>query len=420
MRKGFFIMMVCLCVAGTPMFCKAAETEADGDFQYIENSETERNEETSCQVTVVTECPTGFGLNSYVVLSDNDGQMYRISLSEENGYRDRIYVKAGEYYLIEAKVYDDNTGRYPFERISGEEQFTVEMDDAVKLRFRLRDYDEIEDVISLETGDEDVSAAEEYVQEARFATALDGIAISSGGEQYYPVESSGSGIGSMAISGNAKGNYDLQVRIIKSGVIGEARFSLSLDGGKSLVGDDVTAESFELRDYGLVLYFSTANDSDELKEGDVFTAKIPETFPMTAAKYGEANVVLAGSPEGDYDLLLTVLSSGERGEAKFTVSLDAGNNTYVTDTIPADGIYELPDGMRLCFSDSDGFMKGSEYSAEVRSNIKSVSMIPLYVLAVAVFGAGVWFYLFLLSKRERATEYVIHRWRDRQEKEIYE
>ena len=47
-------------------------------------------------------------------------------------------------------------------------------------------------------------------------------------------------------------------------------------------------------------------------------------------------------------------------------------------------------------------------------------MIPLYVLAVAVFGAGVWFYLFLLSKREKAADYVIHRWRDRQEKEIYE
>mgnify|MGYP007069951325 CR=1 FL=1 len=105
MRKGFFIMMVCLCVAGTPMFCRAAETEADGDFQYIEHSETERNEETSCQVTLITECPAGFGLNSYVVLSDSDGQMYRISLSEENGYRDRIYVKAGEYHLIEAKVY---------------------------------------------------------------------------------------------------------------------------------------------------------------------------------------------------------------------------------------------------------------------------------------------------------------------------
>ena len=61
-----------------------------------------------------------------------------------------------------------------------------------------------------------------------------------------------------------------------------------------------------------------------------------------------------------YDLVATILSSGGRGTAKFTVSLDAGNSTYATDTIPGDGIYELTDGMRLCFSDSDLYAKATD------------------------------------------------------------
>ena len=408
-----------MCLMSVSMSVAAEELSADGDFSYVEHTDTVRDEESSCQLTVATECPAGFGLNTYVVVSDADGLMYRVSLSEENGYQDRMYVKPGEYRVVEAKVFDDNTGRYPFDLVDGEENFTLENEGAYELTFRLQDYDAIAAIISAEAESEEESVLSDAVQENRYDTALDGVQISSIGELFYPVESEGSGIGTMAVSGNAKGDYDLVVQIIKSGVIGEARFSLSLDGGESLIGDDVTAERFELRDYGLVLNFATENDVDELQEGDIFRAKIPETFSVTAAKYGEANVILAGSPEKDYDVLVTILSSGGRGEAKFTISLDAGNTSFATDTIPENGIYELPDGMKLCFSASDGYSKGSEYSAEVRSNMHNVSMIPLYVLAAVVFAVGLGLYAYLLSKREKAADYVIHKWKDRQDADVY-
>ena len=426
MKKRWIVIMICLCMVFLSEKVWAAEPTGDGDFSYIEGSQTERTSETDCQITVVTECPTGFGLNTCVELSDADGQLYRISLSEENGYKDLIYLGEGRYKVLAAKVYDDNTGRYPFEQTEGEKEFTLKTGQSASLRFRLQDYDAIQTIIAAkelgESGGEKTEAVPEKApeEEVRFATAIGGVGISAGGDLYYPVEASGSGIGEMQISGNAKGDYDVRIEIIKTGVIGEARFSLSLDGGRTIVGDDVTAERFTLKDYGLVLAFHTDKDSDELQKGDVFTAKIPETFFITTSRYGETNVLLAGSPEEDHDLVVTILSSGGRGNAKFTVSLDAGNTTFATDTIPVDGIYELTDGMKLCFSDSDEYVRGTEYTAEVRSNVETVSMIPLYVLMGVVIAAGFSGYVLLLTKRERPADYKIRKWRDRQEPEAYE
>ena len=419
----FMVMAVVLCmISGMVMPVMAEEPEStgmldEGDFSYIEHTQTKRTDETNCQVTVVTDCPEGFGLNTYVVISDSDGMMYRISLSEENGYRDRIFLPSGNYSVVEAGVFEDHTGRYPFEQKKGDRTFQIEDGETVELGFRLVDYDKIAGHIA---GAKKGEAGETIpVMEDRYATAMDGVEINGVGEMFYPVEAFGSGIGELVISGNAKGNYDVVVEVIQPGVIGEARFSLSLDGGETIIGDDVTAEKFPLKEYGMTLFFSTASDTDELKEGDVFRASVPETFAVDTARYGEANVVAAGHPAGEHLVEVTILSSGGRGEAKFTVSMDGGNSISYTDTIPEDGHYSLGDGLELLFSDSGQFEKGQVFAAEVKPNGKTVSMVPVYVLlgtAGAVTLAG---YGFLLSKKERQGDYVLHVWKDLQEKEVY-
>ena len=403
------------CMMATPVM--AVEPEGDGDFSYVEHSDTKRSEKTNCQITVSTECPEGFGLNTYVVLSDKDGQMYRVSLSEENGYKDHIFLPDGEYSVVEAKVYEDNTGRYPFEQIEGEQTFSIEDGDTAGISFRLADYDKIAKTIVDVEGEK--SDKEEVVSEDKYPTLLEGVMMSGIGELYYPVEPSGSGIGEMMVSGNAKGDYDLLVTITKAGVIGEARFSLSLDGGESTVGEDVTAEKFLLKDFGLTLYFSTKHDSDELQEGDAFRAAIPENFAVDTARYDDANIMVIGHPEKDHNIEINILSSGGRGEAKFTVSMDGGNTVAYTDTIPYDGIFGIEDDLAIAFSDSDGFEKGRTYASEVKSNAEAVSMVPVYILIGVLIVAILFGYGYLLSKKEKMTDYRLQKWDDLQDEEAY-
>ena len=333
MIKRFFTMMTVACMLCGAIMPVMAADMGEGDFSYVEHTDTKRTEESNCQVTVVTECPKGFGLNTYVVISDSDGVMYRISLSEENGYRDQIFLASGEYSVVESKVFEDNTGRYPLEQKKGDKTFQVEEGETVELGFRLMNYDEIASQIESK-GKEDVEE-KEPISEDRYLTAISGVEMNGVGELFYSVDTTGSGIGDLVICGNAKGDYDVVIEIIKSGVIGEARFSLSLDGGESIIGDDVTAEKFLLKEYGLTLFFSTDSDTDELQKGDVFRASVPETFAVDTSRYDGANVVIAGHPKAEHMVEVTILSSGGRGEAKFTVSMDGGNSIAFTDTIPA-------------------------------------------------------------------------------------
>ena len=416
MQLKIFCCVVCLLLfVMVPV--EASESQGDGDFTYIEHTDTKRTEEASCQVSVKAECPEGFGLNAYVVISDEEGKMYRVSLSEENGYEDHVFLRDGHYNVVEAKVYNDNTGRYPFEQVGGAQDFDITNGETANLHFRLRDYEKIDSVIADGRGKRKVE--DEFSSENRYRTAIKGVEINAIGELLYRVEKSGSDIGELKISGNARGDYDVVVSIIKTGVIGEARFSLSLDGGDTIVGDDVTAEKFPLKDYGLVLYFSTDNDGDELQEGDVFCATIPETFMTDSARYGEDNVIIAGHPKKDHAFEVNVLSPGGRSESKFTVSMDGGNSIAYTDTMPRDGRYEVGDGLVILFSDSSGFEKGQVFTAEVKSNYDRVSMVPVYVLAGIISVVGMAFYGFLVSKKERLADYTLHKWKDLQDESAY-
>ena len=63
------------------------------------------------------------------------------------------------------------------------------------------------DALAAEPGGQEKTEEREVEKEARYETALEGILVSAAGDLYYPVKSSGSGIGEMGISGNANGSY---------------------------------------------------------------------------------------------------------------------------------------------------------------------------------------------------------------------
>ncbi len=264
-----------------------------------------------------------------------------------------------------------------------------------------------------------IYAANDSIEEAVysdthiFETGVSGITMQGTGSLFYEVEHDGTGKGTMEITGNAKGNYEVVARIVKSGVLGEAVFQLSLDGGKSYIGQTVVMESCMVGDAGMTLFFQTEQDTDEFLAGDEFRAAVPENFSVTASKVSSANLVVTGHPLEEHDLTVTILSSGGLGNSRFTVSSTKGELIRITDTIPEDGRYELPDHLVLNFSESNAYERGLAYSVIVKSNDETVNYIPVYIL-IGVVTTGAAAILSVLSrKKETDKVYKIcsYQWR---------
>ncbi len=96
-----------------------------------------------------------------------------------------------------------------------------------------------------------------------YETGMEDVVIRGTGELFYAVEHEGNGKGTMAVTGNAAGAYDVVVKIVKGGVLGEAQFQISLDGGQSFVGQDTVSESSMIGGAGITLQFATRQDTDE-------------------------------------------------------------------------------------------------------------------------------------------------------------
>ena len=244
------------------------------------------------------------------------------------------------------------------------------------------------------------------LDERYYETGLPGVTMQGTGTLFYEVSHQGAGQGRMEVSGNATGAYEVVVQIVKTGVIGEAEYQLSLDGGVTYIGQDVVAESCKIGDAGLKLEFSTEQDTMEFIAGDIYSVSVPETFPVVASKASDANVIVMGHPMEDHEIVVSVLSSGGLGEARFTVS--TSGQKAVADIIPGDGVYELEDGLQLVFSNSLNYEKGLTYTVSVKSNDETISYMPLYILIGVVAAAGVVVLSLLSGKKEKASDYRLH------------
>ncbi len=435
LRRILFMLGICSMVMAAHCIPVSAEEWKSADemleivkengYRIIENYETKKTEETSCQLFVETVCPEGFGLNTYVMLVDIHANIYRISLSAENDHKDKIYLAPGEYRLGGVAVYDDFKLEYPFDVEFM--QFTLSENENKSLSFVMK---EIKDQSVGDIGEE-VSVHEYTEQEENtvpdktisdeiyYETGMDGVTMQGSGMLYYAVEHKGIGAGIMKASGHAAGDYDVVVKIVKGGVLGEAVFQISLDGGRSFIGQDVVAESSKIGDAGITLYFETEQDTVEFIKGDEYHVHMPETFPVVASQNGTANLIVTGHPLEEHDFVVTILSSGGLGKSRFTVSSTKGDPIQVTDVIPEDGLYELTDEMVLVFSDSTAYERGLTYNVVVKSNEDTVSYTPLYVLlGIAATGAAACVSM-MGSKKEKDSEYRIRKYQWQKSEQEY-
>lgn len=436
LRKILFLLGICSMVAAAHHIPVSAEEWKSADemleivkengYKIIENYETKKTEETSCQLFVETVCPEGFGLNTYVMLVDIHANIYRINISAENDHKDKIYLAPGEYRVGGVAVYDDFKLEYPFDVEFM--QFTLAENENKSISFKMKELNENGEA-DLELGNADgigTVTREEDVQntvisdEIYCETGIEGVTMQGTGILYYEVEHQGIGKGTMKVSGHATGDYDVVVKIVKSGVLGEAVFQISLDGGRSFIGQDIVTESSKIGDAGITLYFETEQDTVEFIEGDEYHVKMPETFPVAASKAGTANLIVTGHPLEEHDFAVTVLSSGGLGKSRFTVSSTKGVSINVTDVIPENGCYELEDDLTLVFSDSAAYERGLTFNVVVKSNEDAVNYTPLYVLlGSAAIGAAAVFSV-MGSRKEKDSEYRIRKYQWQKDEQEYD
>ena len=253
-----------------------------------------------------------------------------------------------------------------------------------------------------------------------FETGLKGVTMQGGNLLYYEVEHKGVGAGIIEVSGYATGDYDVVVKIVKSGVIGEAVFQISLDGGNTYIGQDIVADSSKIGDAGITLYFKTEEDTVEFIEEDEYFVSVPESFQAIPSKVNTANVLVLGHPLEEHDFVVNILSSGGLGSSRFTVNSTKGRKISVTDVIPKDGKYELEDDITLIFSDSTDYEKGLNYTVSIKSNDETVDYTMLYVLCGVVIVSIIVALSFLTSKKETDSEYRICKYKWQKEDVDYE
>lgn len=249
-----------------------------------------------------------------------------------------------------------------------------------------------------------------------FKTNYKGISINTSGTLYYDTKSN-SETCTANVYGNATGTYKLFIEITKGGVVGEAEFKLSLDGGNSFIGTDITSDEYDLLGYGLKISFTTKQDTDELKTGDTFEAFTPETFAVVASDSSNTNLVIAGHPKEKYQVLVNILSTGKRGVAKYSLSLDNGNSLAKIDTIPKNGVLKFG-SLTYYFSDGE-FTKDTTFTSEVKPNEEEVSYIPVIILSGGVCALFIAACIWLSLQKEKAVDYKIRIWKDRQDAEKY-
>ena len=101
---------------GNPVaYAAGTETNETMDDYYQDAALTQHDEINACEVMITARIPQGFGHNCYADIMNVDiGSVIRFTLYSDNGYSAYAFVPPGHYTMLDAGVYDDTTGRYPF------------------------------------------------------------------------------------------------------------------------------------------------------------------------------------------------------------------------------------------------------------------------------------------------------------------
>ncbi len=87
---------------------------------------------------------------------------------------------------------------------------------------------------------------------------------------------------------------------------------------------------------------------------------------ITLTGTGQATFVSSGTPNGEYEVVLEILTGGALNEAQYRQSLDGGDSWSVAKTVPVDGAVNTGTGVTVTFTaavdPATSFVKGDKYA----------------------------------------------------------
>lgn len=409
--KRIFTLFLILALLIVPFPVYADEMTEDFNTVYSKDA--------SAVMGVYFEVPEGFGHSCYMLMFDGNGNYYRVSASETNGYHSQIYLAEGDYYIDLVGVYGDNLNEYPFIYNSGQ-YIKVTANESINLNFSLKDYDKIDEDISINNGNQNKEETSWESDIDLYPTGIDGVTVDDSGITYFDVVHEGTSNVIVRAFGNAIEDADIVFKVLKTGVLGEAVVALSKDGGQTYIAEAVADDTITVGTSGVTVSFLMKSDKEMLVEGDTFSFKTYENYLVqSSGNISQGYITLFGHPEEKQNILIKILSSGGLGESRFTVSYDNGNSVALQDIIPENGIYELPNNLTLYFSEND-YARGLEYTISIAPNKTQISVVPLIIIGGIVVVVAIAIYIFLESKKDHKADYVIRKYTQMKENEYYE
>lgn len=371
---------------GNPFGARDASGNVEGDNAVVVDSvSTAYSEGTSSIISVTAAVPEYFGLAAYAeVISMESGITYALPLYASNGYRQRCYVPAGTYYVGNVAVYGDTTNAYPFDFPTGD--FMVGEKDSLEVAVSLADFESVDAQIREKRGE---------MAEAAVPVETD-----------FAVMYSGAGNGQVGITGEQDGRYEILVEITESGYLGNGRFTYSLDGGGTWLGEpdfEIPLSGFyELPLTGLTVEFAVSfADAEGFMAGDTYSAFIPDpSTRIRCERIGRGAAmaeVLSMDPDtqafdaleaSGMELVVDIRKSGGFGEAVWAVSTDGGK-TFGPQEYAGEELLFGDAGIRLHFyQEKEGtlFIRGDRHTASaVRENSQAGYGLFIF-LAASLFG----------------------------------
>ena len=432
-----FLLMIALClgmllpaiVYAAPVAEETVEA-VDAAEEVVEKKvinayETQDNHDESDHcISFVAKCPDGFKASVVVELTqDSNGQKYEVFLDSINGYFGKIFLPANEHYTVD-KVYCENITAFTF--IMDTTGITTTVQGNTQIKYTMENLDDIVQneygQFVFKTGEATGMSAANGTGDELYSTPIDFIKMARDGRLFYDVTYEGQSHVSLDVIGYAKRDYDFVIKVVKGGIINEAQYKISTDGGATYNEHLFTATNGEdVGDTGLTFAFSALTDTDELLKDDEYRCKAIQTHAVESSADPEDALLLAtGSPSHSTYYKVKVMSSGGLGVSKIGLYEGEEDTTPEIMLLPKEGALELKDDVKLLFKDDANYKKDMEFDIIIAlGEVEAIDYTALYIMGGVLFGIILMVYIVLMSKRDKKTDYVIRRYKSFQDEDKY-
>ena len=367
------------------------ENEMESDV--INSINTKYSDDTSGMICITAIVPDNFGLSATAEIKNVDtGVVYALTMYADNDYMDRCYVPEGNYCILSAGVYGDNTSKYSFD--FPDSDFYIEQKQTADFEVIMTNFDDVTAEIQTKRGE--IPEDTEHVKSD------------------FDVNFVGTGTGELGITGEQNAEYDLQFKITKAGGLNEAMFAYSKDGGNTWSEDEVVPLSGykKLGSSGLTVeFFLPARDGAAFAVDDLFNVYIPDPDTRINIKKdgtSDAELAVVSNTDGlrafnalektGFSIRYEILRGGTFGTAVGRYSTDNGASWSDEEYINKDTVLTAEDGtsiiLRFTASDKDMangkaiFSRGTVYSVTAVRENEPVDTTGLFIVLGIIFGGG--------------------------------